>query len=211
MFFPDYDGIEIKCQQRYSRYPLTLFSKALDGPYLYSTNEFLEKYGSKNYEYGKNEMNINISANSLGICNSFFHKIKVDRINQKIYIETYNYNYDLIERTYYVDFQSIKKIVELKLNMIAHIRASMKKIGNKRYFRYYSIKIYKIKSFECFISLLEKGIINCSFIGRVSKTNYTPGRNKNKGMHFSINQENIEQLFDCIYYYSTDKKTNHFD
>ena len=32
MFFPDFKGIEIKATQRFSRYPITLFSKAFDGP-----------------------------------------------------------------------------------------------------------------------------------------------------------------------------------
>lgn len=35
MFFPDYYGIEIKCTTRFSRYPITLFTKAFDGPSLY--------------------------------------------------------------------------------------------------------------------------------------------------------------------------------
>jgi len=43
MFFPDYQGIEIKCTQRYSRYPITLFSKSFDGPLLYQMNEILKK------------------------------------------------------------------------------------------------------------------------------------------------------------------------
>lgn len=31
MYFPDYHGIEIKCSQRFSRYPINLFSLAFDG------------------------------------------------------------------------------------------------------------------------------------------------------------------------------------
>ena len=32
MYFPDYEGIEIKCTTRYSNFPLFLFSTSFDGP-----------------------------------------------------------------------------------------------------------------------------------------------------------------------------------
>ena len=47
MYFPDYNGIEIKCSQRFSRYPLKLFSLSFDGPELYEMNRLLKKYGKK--------------------------------------------------------------------------------------------------------------------------------------------------------------------
>lgn len=51
LFFPDYNGIEIKCSQRYSRYPISLFSMAFEGPSFYETNRFLEKYGKIDLKY----------------------------------------------------------------------------------------------------------------------------------------------------------------
>ena len=51
MFFPDYEGIEIKCTQRFSRYPITLFTKSFDGPSLYQMNKLLDKYGKKDVIY----------------------------------------------------------------------------------------------------------------------------------------------------------------
>ena len=32
LFLPDYRDIEIKCTQRFSRYPISLFSLSFDGP-----------------------------------------------------------------------------------------------------------------------------------------------------------------------------------
>ena len=43
-FFPDYYGIEIKCTTRFSNYPISLFSLAFDGTYLYQMNLLLQKY-----------------------------------------------------------------------------------------------------------------------------------------------------------------------
>ena len=38
MFFPDYNNIEIKCKQRFSRYDINLFSISFDGPELFESN-----------------------------------------------------------------------------------------------------------------------------------------------------------------------------
>lgn len=206
LYLPDFEGIEIKCQQRFSNYPLNLFSKALDGPYLYSTNEFLQKYGIQNEKYDKKEIYLNLKTKEYTFQNGYYFKLKIEKEEERIYIETYNNKYQLIEKEYYIDFKSIKEILELKLNTLAHIRASMRMFDNKKYFRYYQIQLYKNKGFEVFLKLLEQDIINTSFICRVSKTKYTEGKNKNKGFHFTINQENINKLFNEIYYYSSDNK-----
>ena len=51
MFILDYEGIEIKCKSRFSNYPITPFTQAFNGPYLYQTNEILHKYGKFDYQY----------------------------------------------------------------------------------------------------------------------------------------------------------------
>lgn len=51
MYFPDYYGIEIKCSQRFSRYPINLFSLAFDGPNLYEMNRILQTYGKNDVIY----------------------------------------------------------------------------------------------------------------------------------------------------------------
>lgn len=51
MYFPDYQGIEIKCTQRFSRYPITLFTSAFDGPSLYEINRILTEYGKYDIIY----------------------------------------------------------------------------------------------------------------------------------------------------------------
>src|SRR5574344_764895 len=51
LFFPDYKGIEIKCSQYNSHYPLSLFSIAFDGPNIFEMNEILNKYGKIDKEF----------------------------------------------------------------------------------------------------------------------------------------------------------------
>lgn len=51
MYFPDYGSIEIKCSQRFSRYPISLFSLSFDGPRLYEMNRLVQTYGKKDIIY----------------------------------------------------------------------------------------------------------------------------------------------------------------
>ena len=44
MFFPDYQGIEIKCTTRFSRYPISLFSKSFDDPSFFEMNRLINIY-----------------------------------------------------------------------------------------------------------------------------------------------------------------------
>lgn len=51
MFWADFEGIEIKCKSRFSRFPIALFTQAFDGPYLYQTNIILTKYGKRHPKF----------------------------------------------------------------------------------------------------------------------------------------------------------------
>lgn len=42
MFFPDFNGVEIKTTTRFSRYNISLFSMSFDGPNLLESNNFLK-------------------------------------------------------------------------------------------------------------------------------------------------------------------------
>ena len=55
-FFPDYNGIEIKCSQRYSRFPITLFTSSLDGPDFYEINRLLQNYGREDIKYNNKKI-----------------------------------------------------------------------------------------------------------------------------------------------------------
>ena len=64
MFFPDYEGIEIKCKQRYSRYDINLFCLSFDGPELFESNYILQKYGKRRTILSlKKELFINFNIN----------------------------------------------------------------------------------------------------------------------------------------------------
>lgn len=205
MYFPDYQGIEIKCTQRFSRYPISLFSLSFDGPNLYEMNRLLITYGKQDVKYNeKLQLQGSLFVNKYNLINNNLFKLKIDKENRKIIVAIYDLNYQLLEEKTYIDFETIKSRLELKLTNLAVIYASKKIIDNNLYFRYYLIEIYKLKSFNKFIELLEKDYIKVSIIGRVSRTGIEEGRQRNKNLVFSISKDQIDLLFQKVIEYNSD-------
>lgn len=210
MFFPDYQGIEIKCTQRFSRYPISLFSSAFDGPSLYEMNEILNKYGKNDIIY-KDKKILNASLNCKEktlINNKVYFKLDVDENEQKLYLCVYDLSNNLIERNSYISFETLKTKLELKLTNLAVIWASKKEIDNLPYFRYYKIIFYNLISFDKFIELLKNNIIIVDIVGRISRSGLEAGRQRNKNLVFKIDKENISKLFKTLKKYNADLNNN---
>ena len=206
MYFPDYRGIEIKCTQRFSHYPINLFSLTFDGPMLYQMNIILQKYGKTDYVY--NDKKILISTLSckekILVNNKFYFKLNISKEEEKIYLEIYDQQNNLLEKEAYINFKTIKSRLELKLSVLALIWASKRNFEDELYFRYYKIVIYKLRTFEKFIELLERDIIQADIVCRVSRSGEEEGRQRNRNLVFRIKKEKIEELFEVIETYDND-------
>lgn len=205
MYFPDYYGIEIKCSQRFSRYPINLFSISFDGPRLFEMDRLLKKYGALDKKYlGKLQLQGQVYVNKYNKINNNYFKIKLNQESKKLIICVYDQNLNLLEEETYIDFETIKLRLTLKLSNLAIVYASKKNEGEKINFRYYKITIYKLKSFDKFIQMLKEDYINMSIIGRVSRSGEEEGRQRNKNLVFSIPKELIELLFEKEIEYNAD-------
>lgn len=212
MYFPDYQGIEIKCTQRFSRYPITLFSSAFDGPSFYEMNRILNKYGKNDIIYkDKKQLNATLSCNKkILVNNKYYFKLDISEEEKKLYLSIYDIRDNLIEKNSFLNFDTLKNRLELKLSTLALVWASKKTIDNLLYFRYYKMIIYKLTSFETFIELLKQDIIIVNIIGRVSRSGTEAGRQRNKNLVFQIQKENITKLFKVIKVYDSDLEESYF-
>ena len=61
---PDYYGTEIKCTGRYSRYPISLFTVAFDGPTFPEINRLVDNYGYPDKDF----KNKNVLFTSVSPC-----------------------------------------------------------------------------------------------------------------------------------------------
>lgn len=207
MFFPDFNGIEVKCSQRFSRHPISLFSKAFDGPNMFETNEILNRYSKPDTDFPEQKV-IYTSLNCQKrkqVNDKYYFKLSIDKNEQRLYLEVYDINFNFLEREAYVEFKNLKSHLELKLNKLALVLASKKTIENQPYFRYYYLAIYQLKSFDKFIELLENNIIKVRFICRISRSGEEKGRQKNKNLVFQINRDDLNLLFDKIIEYNADE------
>lgn len=207
MFFPDYYGTEIKCTTRFSGYPISLFSKSFDGPLLYEMNRILEKYGKNDKKYyDRKLLNVDLKINEKVLVNNkYFFELKLDHKQEKIFLLVYDKDGNLLENDVYVDFNTLKIHLQVKLSSLAVVYASKKVIAEKDYFRYYKMTIYELSSVEKFIKLLEQNEIIVSLIGRVSRSGSAEGRQRNKGLLFKMPKENINKLFKEVVTYDLDK------
>ena len=204
--FPDYKDIEIKCTQRFSNYPLHLFNQAFDGPNLYETNYILEKYGTLyNNISDKKYLFVNLLPNCyVSVNEKYYFLLTLSYIEKKVYIKIYDLNYNLLDSPY-IDFETINNHLKIKLNSLALIYASKKEENSAKYFRYYAINFYKLKSLENFYKLIEKGIIRLSIVCRASFNNGVE-KQKNKSITFRIAKKDITKLYDKILEYDADNK-----
>ena len=203
MFFPDYEGIEIKCKQRYSRYDISLFSISFDGPYLFESNYLLQTYGMCDREFAdKKQLFINFKyKEKVLVNNKYYFELDIDYENEMIFLNIYSANGEFIEKRGFVDFDSINDRIKVKLSNLAVVYASKKKINDDLYFRYYKLVCYKYRGFDSFIKLLEKNIVKVSLVLRFAKSGADIGKNKNKNMVFKINDQDLIRLFHIIHFY----------
>ena len=208
IYLPDYEGIEIKCTTRFSKFPLYLFTVAFDGPSFPEINRLIELYGYPDKDFSdKKVLFTKISVLEKNIVKSGYKfQLHINKEKEKLYLKVFNKNNILIEEKSFVYLMSIYNHLVLKLSKMAVIYASKQKIDETDYFRYYKLSLYELISFEKFISLLESGIIIVDLIARINKSGKDIGRYRNKNHVFSIKKDNIESLFKKIYELDYDNK-----
>lgn len=208
MYFPDFYGTEIKCTSRFSRYPISLFTIAFDGPTFPEINRILDKYGYSDKKYPDKKVLFErlYFRKPTIVDNKWKFKLELDKLEEKIYLCVYTLNDNLIERQSFVYLKSIYNHLMLKLSKLAIINASSRLFDNEKKFRYYKISIFKIISFERFLELLNMDDIDVSLIARVQKSGHNEGIYKNKNLVFKLKKDKITELFNLIYSYDHDTK-----
>lgn len=137
----------------------------------------------------------------------YYFKLAISILAQKLYIEVYNKEGNLIEKDAFINFDTLKQRLELKLSILAVVCASKRILNNILHFRYYKRGIYKLISFEKFIELLKQDLIRVDIVGMVSRSGSETGRQRNKNLVFRIKKKNIIQLFEVVEIYDKDDES----
>lgn len=206
-YTPDYKGIEIKCMSRFSRNSIKLFSIKFDGPTENEMERIVETYGDYDANFPDKKIFIKTINNYTKKANSYkdyTYDIKVSYVLKKIYFCVY-YKGELIDKKSYIKFSSLKEHVNTKLKKLAYIRASQKQKDNIKYYRYYKMTIYELRSFEDFINMLNKKELTVIISSRITKSGNRIGKYNCTNVTFAINQKLVNKLFRPIYNFNTDE------
>lgn len=197
---PDYNSIEIKTQRISSNSYVNLFNADPDGDYLCGIERLRKNYGYpdkllKNYKV----VNCDSFANRLqNLGSKYKTKLQIDWENHKIKLIILDNCLQVVDDSISWSFNLLKEKLFRKLNYLAFIKADSKFVNDVEYFKYHKLNIYKLKSFNKFIELIEVGTIRITFKICVIRCGEKKGRTDNHGTGFSILGKNLDKLFDDI-------------
>lgn len=195
---PDFDQIEIKTRRSYSKALISLFSAVPTGSSFYEVKRLRDTYGYRDpKEKSLKCLNTIIFGNQLTSVGIYYYfGLKIDREHQKVFLQIYDKQKNLIDENTYWDFDILEEKLFRKLSILALVKAWTNRIGGIEYFKYYKMNIYLLKGFSEFISMLENGKIAIEFrIGNY----YSPkkfGMVHSHGVAFAIKEEDLEGLYE---------------
>ena len=192
---PDFYGIELKTRRSYSQSDITLFSATPDG--IFQIERIKDRYGYADKDIKKAKVfkgNVYCNRyNSIG--KKFLFKLDIDYKEERIYLEVYDKNLKLIDKESYWSFKDLEEILYRKLQYLALIDVWPSKRKGEMYYCYYRMRLFKLKDFERFISLINDGIISILINIGVYKTEKRYGQTYNHGCAFRINEKKLVFLF----------------
>lgn len=196
---PDFEGIELKTKKSKFKQTISLFSATPDNQ-LFEIKRLHKLYAysdKKNPEY--NVLNKILKQGELTyIYNEIFFTLKVDYNKKVIFLVILNRNLEIIDCTTYWSFDLLRDKLERKLRYMCYIQADTVYSNSQLYVKYKDENYYKLKSFDTFLNLIEKGKISITFRIGVYKYGKKIGQIHDHGTTFSIDEMNIEDLFEKI-------------
>ena len=199
-FLPDFEGIEIKTKLGYTKSSTTLFCLTPNKDNDMAIKYILNEYGypnktNKKFKSFKGDVCCN-SNNFIG--NKYIFKIKIDYINERINLIICDRNLNIIDNSIYWLFDDLKTRLYTKLKYLAYIKGYPYKINGNTYYKYTNLNIYKLKDFDTFIALIEKGYIYVTFNIGIFDKDYRYGEVHDRGTAFRLKSDCINMLFDEI-------------
>lgn len=194
---PDYCGIEIKTRRAYSKSSITLFNAVPTGGTYYEVKRLRDNFGWSRNNNDIKSLYAMVSATikeKVGLYHYF--KLDIDEFEERIYLEIYDKNLELIDKETYWDFDILREKLLRKLQVLALVKAWTNKIDNIEHFKYYKINIYVLKSFEHFIESLKNGKIKINLRITTHTDDKRYGNVDSHGVGFEIHEEDLLDIYD---------------
>ena len=121
----------------------------------------------------------------------------VDRVLKRVVFKVTKNN-KIVNLNIYWTFDSLKERINAKLSYLALIMAKNKYTKGKEYFLYYSIEFYKLKSFNSFLDMLERGKIKICFNVEATLENNKIAKINDRGTCFLIDEKDLTELYNVL-------------
>lgn len=205
---PDFCGVEIKTvtKNHFQKKKIPVV-KSVPDSYLFEIKRLASTYGietdsgkqaesamEKKEKVETKKLYVSISSRRKAqIENGYQFRLVVDRKKEEIILLVYDKDDVLIDTKARWSFELLKEKLERKFSYLAIVEAEKKIIGNETYFSYDFPRIYKLKSFEKFLRLVETGRILLRFMVGIRD-----GKFHDHGTSFMIYLDSIGELFERI-------------
>lgn len=197
---PDFKGIEIKTKMYHTHTDINLFSANPSGNEKKETFRLANIYGYPDQVLKEYKV-LNCCAfgnkNTL-VANKFYFKLVINYITQKLILQIYDINGNLIDNSTYWNLDGLRERINKKLSTLALIHAFRKVNSNGVFYKYYKIQFYNIKNFDIFLQLIENGIIRVVFKVGVFRSGIRKGEIHDHGTSFQINEDHLELLYNIL-------------
>ncbi len=192
---PDYNGIEIKTKKSLSKEKITLFCATPDS-YLFENKRLYDLYGYPDkYDAERKMLNTSISTLSNTYINKdTYFRLYVNREKNLLQLLIYKNN-KLIDSQTSWTYDLLKEKLERKLTKMCYIEVDSYFKNGQLYIKYKNDKYYKLKDFNTFIDLLEKGFISVSLRMGTFKSGKRKGQLHDHGTGFCIDKNDLSLLF----------------
>ena len=196
----DYSGIEIKTMNTHSTMNLHLFNLTPDGETFFPIKKIISELGYPCREDKSKKIFYHTFSGKVfsKIIYGRKGKLEVDRKNERINLLIFDNKNNDTNINIYWSFASIKERLDLKLKYLALVLASSRIIDGYGHYYYHTIHFYRLKEFDVFLDLIEKGEIEITFKIGFYKSGRREGQIYDHGTDFSISPSNLSLLYDEI-------------
>lgn len=195
---PDFGEIEIKTKRLNSKSYISLFNMVPSGKYYHEVERLKDTYGYPDRTYPEykvlNDSVFCTSRTTIG--NRFQFMLKIESEKQRIYLCIFDKFGNLIEKDVYWDFDIIQEKLYRKLKNLALIKGKTKRINGEEYYHFFDMKLYGLKDFSTFITLIENGIIRINFSIGIFKKDKRKGQIHDHGTSFDIKEQDLLKLYE---------------
>ncbi len=193
---PDYKNIELKAKLAYSKTPISLFRLTPFGKDFYELKRIVKKYGYYTKSSGNQKyLNGSVYANIKNKIGSYYYLLNINKEKHILELYIYNSKMELIDSCTYWTFDNLEEALYRKLKILAFVTTYSTTKKNKRYYKYYKITIYKLKTFNDFLNAIENGKISVCFSVDIYKNGEKKGLQHYHGVCFRIYEKDLLAIF----------------